>query len=133
MSDMSDNRMGLASGVGGAISEGMNHLCAFLAWVDAGAAGAPPADCAALGQAMAGLERALGEILHGGRLEAASSRIAAEDLARVVRLEELIVAWSTSAAVPAELVPLAESCVSALWGGRSWRELTNLARRSEHG
>lgn len=51
-----------------------------------------------------------------------------EDLARVVRLEELFVEWTSTGALSPEVAPPAEVCVSALWGGVSWRKFEAAAR-----
>jgi hypothetical protein len=121
--------MGLASEVAGAVSEGVNYLCALLEWNDTGAVEVPPIDGATLGKTMAALEEAMREILYGGRIVGAESLVTEEDLARVLRLEALIAAWSSTGALSPELVTHAEACVSALCGGVSWRKLMADARR----
>lgn len=120
--------MGLASDVAEAISEGVNGLCVLLEWIDAGAIEAPPIDGAALGKVMVALEEAMREVLHEGRLPGVESTFTEEDLARVVRLEQLIAEWASTGALSPEVATLAEPCVSALWGGVSWRDLMAAAR-----
>ena len=119
----------LASKAAAAICDGINSLCALLAWNDAGAIEAPPVDGATLRKTMAALEEAMREILVGGRIVCSESRVTEEDCARVLRLEELITEWPSAGALSREAVTLAEACVSALWGGVSWRELIANARR----
>ena len=121
--------MGPASEVAGAISEGVNYLCALLEWNDAGTIEAPPVDGATLRNVMIALEGAMREILYGGRIVATESLVTEEDRARVLRPEELITEWPSSGALSPEAVTLAEACVSALCGGVSWRELMAHARR----
>jgi hypothetical protein len=122
--------MGLASKVGEAVSEGVNTLCALLEWNDGGAGEAPPIDSVTVKKNMDALKEAMREILHGGRIVGAQSTFTEEDLAHVAQLEELIVAWPSKGALSPEVVALAEACVSALWGGVSWRELMANARRT---
>ncbi len=121
--------MGLASEVGEVVSEGVNNLCALLEWNDAGAIEAPPLDCVMLKETIDALKEAMREILHGGRLVGVSPLVTEEALARLIRLEELITDWPSIGALSAEVVTLAEACVSALWGGVGWRELMANARR----
>lgn len=120
--------MGLATEVANAISEGINDLCALLAWNDAGAVGDPPVDGATLGKTMAAVEAALQELLHGGQIYG-EIPFTDEDLARVIRLEALIPEWPSKGALSPEVVALAEAFVSAFCGGKSWRELIAAARR----
>jgi hypothetical protein len=121
--------MGLASEAAGAVSEGVNVLCALLEWNDAGAIEAPPSDGATLATTMKALEEAMREVLYGGRIVGGEKMVTEEGLARVLRLEELIPAWPSRGALSPELVALAEACVSGLWGGMSWRDLMAHARR----
>ena len=121
--------MGLAFEVASAISEAVNSLCALLEWNDGGAGDVPPVDGAMLQETMAALERAMREVLHGGRVEAGRLPITEGDLARVAQLGGLIPGWSSRGALPSEVVALAEESVSALCGGTSWRELMAAARR----
>jgi hypothetical protein len=121
--------MGLAFEVASAISEGVNYLCALLEWNDAGALGDPPVDGATLGKTMAAVEEAMRELVYGGRISGVEPPITEEDLARVIRLEALITEWPSKGALSPEVATLAEACVSALWGGMSWRELMAAARR----
>ncbi len=113
----------------GAVSEGINVLCALLEWNDAGAIEAPPVDGATLATRMKALEEAMREVLYGGRLVDGEKMVTEEGLARVLQFEELIPAWPSKGALSPELVTLAEACVSGLWGGMSWRELMAHARR----
>ena len=121
--------MGLASEVVEAISDGINYLCALLEWNDTGAVEVPPIDGATLGKTMAALEEAMREILYGGRVVGAESLLTDEDLARLLRLEELIPAWPSKGPLSPEVVTLAEACVSTLCRGVSWRKLMADARR----
>ena len=114
----------------GAVSEGVNVLCALLEWNDAGAIEAPPVDGATLATTMKALEEAMREVLYGGRIVGGEKMVTEEGLARVLRLEELIPAWPSRGALSPEVVTLAEACVSGLWGGVSWRDLMAHARRS---
>lgn len=121
--------MGLAFDVAGAISDGVNQLCALLEWSKAGAVEAPPVDSATLTKTMVALEEAMREILHGGRVEGAERLATEEDLSRVTDLKGLILAWPSTGALPSELVTLAEACVSALLRGMTGRDLTAEDRR----
>jgi hypothetical protein len=115
--------VGLATDVAGAISEGINVLCALLVWIDAGAVGPRPIDGTELSTLLAALEAAVRELIFGGRLLGAEQwNLTDEDLARVIRLEELSAAWSSTGVLSPELTPLAEQCVKTL-GGQEWREL----------
>ncbi len=51
-----------------------------------------------------------------------------EDLARVTRLKQLITEWTATGALPPEVATLADPCVTALWGGASWRDLMDNPR-----
>ena len=113
--------------VGGAVSEGINGLCALLEWNDAGAAEAPPVDGATLEKTMKALEEAMREVLYGGRIVGGEKMVTEEGLARVLRLEELIPAWPSRGALSPEVVTLAEAWI-VLWGGGSWRELMAAGR-----
>jgi hypothetical protein len=121
--------MGLASEVAGAISDGINDLCALLEWNDAGAIEAPPVDGATLSKTMAAVEEAIRELVYGGRIYGVEPPFTEEDIARVSRLEALITEWPSKGALSPEVVTLAEACVSSLCGGMSWRELMAAARR----
>ena len=121
--------MGLASDVGGAVSEGVNYLCALLEWNDTGAVEVPPVDGATLEKTMVSLEGAMREILYGRRIVGVEGMLTDEDLARLLRLKALIPDWPSKGALSPEVVTLAEQCVSALWHGVSWRELMAYARR----
>ena len=116
--------MGLASEVAGAISEGINSLCALLVWIDAGGAQAPPVDGAELRKVMVALEEAMREIMHGGRLSGAELwHLTEADLASVIRLEVLSAEWTSTGALPPEVATLADGCVKALCGGTGWKDL----------
>jgi hypothetical protein len=121
--------MGLASRVAEAVSEGVNNLCVLLAWNDAGAVGAPPVDGATLKRTMEALAEAMQEALSGGQIVGAESMITEEARARVVLLQASIGAWRSIGPLSAEWVTLADACVSALWGGVSWRQLMANAPR----
>jgi hypothetical protein len=114
----------------GAVSEGINVLCALLAWNDTGAIEAPPVDGATLATMMKALEEAMREVLHGGRIVGGEKMVSEEGLARVLQLEELIPAWPSRGALSPELVTLAEACVIGLCVGASWRDLMAHARRT---
>jgi hypothetical protein len=120
--------MGLASEVAEAISEGVNGLCALLEWIDAGAVAAPPVEGAALRKALAALEEVMRKILHGGQPPGVEAPFTEEDLARVLRLEELIAEWTSTGSLSPEVATLGDLCVRGLWGGKGWRELTAAAR-----
>jgi hypothetical protein len=115
----------------GAVSEGINVLCALLEWNDAGAIEAPPVDGATLTKTMKALEEAMREVLYGGRIVGAETMVTEEGLARVIRLEEMIAEWPSKEALSPEVVTRAEACVSALCGGVSWRKLMANARRAD--
>ena len=121
--------MGLASEAGEAISEGVNNLCALLEWNDAGAIGAPPINVAMLKERIDALNEAMQAILYEGRLVGVAPLVTEEALARLLRLKELITDWPSIGSLSAEVVTLAEACVSSLWGGVSWRELMANARQ----
>ena len=113
----------------GAVSEGVNVLCALLEWNDAGAIEAPPVDGATLAKTMKALEEGMREVLYGERIVGGEKMVTEEGLARVLRLEELIPAWPSRGALSPEVVTLAEACVSGLCVGVSWRDLMAHARR----
>jgi hypothetical protein len=118
--------MGLAFEVASSMADGVNGLCAILAWNDTGALDAPPIDGVTLQRTVAALAEAMREVLHGGRLAGGSPPIAEDDLARVLRLEEVLTTWPSAGALPPEVVALAEGCVSGLCGAVSWRELVGV-------
>lgn len=113
-----------------AMSEATNCLCILLEWNDAGAIGDPPVDGGKLADAMRALERAFRMILHGplhealrdGRISPLDPPIVEDDLTRVVKIVELIPAWTSMGALPSDLVTLGEDCVRALWGA-TWQEI----------
>jgi hypothetical protein len=111
--------MGPASEVGGAVSNAVNCLCAFLAWLDGSASRATPFDSADLAAALLALET----VAVAGPSHVGPPPISAEALAGVARLRSLISEWTSTGALPAEAATLAEQCVRALWGGVSWREI----------
>jgi hypothetical protein len=125
---MKEVRMGLASEVAEAISDGVNGLCTLLQWIDAGAVAAPPIDGAALGKVLAALEELMLRVLHGGQSPGEEAPFTEEDLTRVRRLEELISEWTSTGSLSPEVAVLGDLCVRGLWGGKSWRELTAAAR-----
>ncbi len=115
--------MGPASELGGALSEAVNCLCAFLASCEGSANGVAPVDGAELVAALVALETAASKCATAGPSKSALEPISAEDLARVARLRELISEWMSTGAFSSDAIPLGEQCVSALWGGASWRDL----------
>ena len=114
----------------GAVSEGVNVLCALLEWNDTGAIEAPPVDGATLATRMKALEEAMREVLYGGRIVGGEKTVTEEGLARVLRIKELLPAWPSRGALSPELVTLAEACVSGVCAGVSWRELMAHVRRT---
>lgn len=113
--------MGLATDVANAVSDGVNCLYALLAWVDGGGTGDPPIDRDVTMKTMDALVWAHREAIEGGRLEG-QMPLGSADLARVIRLNELIHAWMTSGDRPIEVVPLVEQCVESIMGV-GWRAL----------
>lgn len=115
--------MGPASELGGALSEAVNGLCAFLASCEGNANWVGPVHGAELVALLVALETAAGKNAKAGPSRIAPEPISAEDLARVARLRGLISEWMSTGALSSQAVPLAEQCVSALWGGATWRDL----------
>jgi hypothetical protein len=114
----------------GAISEGVNVLCALLEWNDAGAIEAAPVDGTTLATTMKALEEGMRAVLYGSGIVGGEQLVSEEGLARVLQLEELIPAWPSRGALSPELVTLAEACVSGVCNGVSWRELMAHVRRT---
>ncbi len=67
-------------------------------WIDAGTLQAPPVDGVTLREAMGALEKAMREIMYGGRISGGLP-VTEEDLARVIRLEELMAEWTSTGAL----------------------------------
>lgn len=115
--------MGPASELGGAVSEAVNCLCVFLARLDGSTNPVEPVDGAEVVAALVALETVADEIAAADSSRVEPPPISAEALAQVARLRVLISAWMTTGARSPEVAALAEQCVSALWGGVSWRDL----------
>ena len=113
--------MGLATDVSNAVSDGVNWLYALLAWLEGGGAGDPPIDPEVTAQTMDALVWAFREVIEGGRLEG-QTPLGKADLARAVRLNELVHTWMTTGDRPADVVTLAEQCVESIMGA-GWRTL----------